>query len=221
MSLQELFFPNLERREQYSLTGNGSYYADYTVYRQEIREDSLGRCVYCDGHENEVGGQENMQLDHFRPRKHFASLHNDPNNLVWSCAGCNRLKHDHWPALGTDETMIGEQGFVDRFAESQWDYFRVLDNGELESVKSPASYMIELLSLNRQLRKVIRQKRILAIKNIKILDQRIADDEERIAVCDSGRESDAELYGQLTNKLIEIRNIRDILWNCLDFQLYD
>ena len=53
-----LFFPNLRRREQYRTNSNGEYYANYQEYKQEIRKDCLGRCVYCDLHENELGGNE-------------------------------------------------------------------------------------------------------------------------------------------------------------------
>src|SRR5438093_993552 len=109
-----LFFPGLTRRATYARKDDGSYYR-YERYRQEIREDCQLRCVYCDIHENECGGIESMHVDHFRPRVHFATLANDPNNLVWTCPGCNRLKSDNWPALGTEESYVGDEGFIDPF----------------------------------------------------------------------------------------------------------
>ena len=100
VSRDELFFPKLNRRDNYKTKQNGEYYASYSEYRQEIREDCLGRCVYCDIHENENGGKENMQLDHFRPNEKYDDYQyiNHPNNLHWSCGGCNRLKTDEWPS---------------------------------------------------------------------------------------------------------------------------
>jgi 5-methylcytosine-specific restriction endonuclease McrA len=88
-----LFFPRLQRRSNYSVKRTGDFY-EYSHYKQEIREDCLGRCVYCDSHENEVGGHECMELDHFKPKKYDEHKHliNHPSNLVWSCRGCNRLK---------------------------------------------------------------------------------------------------------------------------------
>ncbi len=74
MKVEALFFPLLKRRKQYKTKRDGNYYANYNEYRQEIREDCLGRCVYCDRHENEIGGSESMKLDHFRPEKHFTHL---------------------------------------------------------------------------------------------------------------------------------------------------
>ena len=120
MANETLFFPTLSRRCEYSKTRSGGYYADYDRYRQEIREDCLGRCVYCDTHENETGGSESMELDHFRPQiySEFAQLSNDPHNLLWACRGCNRLKWHHWPALGTEGTVNGEEGFIDPFKEN-------------------------------------------------------------------------------------------------------
>lgn len=54
---ERLFFPLLKRREQYSVKRDGKYYADYSRYKEEIRVDCLGRCVYCDTHENELNAQ--------------------------------------------------------------------------------------------------------------------------------------------------------------------
>lgn len=154
-------FPPIARRQNYIKTQKGTYYANYQKYKQEIREDCLGRCVYCDSHENETGGQESMQLDHFRPKKYpeFDTLKNDPNNLVWACCGCNRLKSSHWPALGTPDTVKGVEGFIDPFQDNRREYFDILPNGELRPLKPPAKYKIRLLALNRPIKKRIREFR--------------------------------------------------------------
>ena len=159
MSPDNLFFPALQRRKQYRLTRTGEYYADYGEYKQEIREDCLGRCVYCDCHENELGGPESMNLDHFRPRKHFEHLANNPYNLVWACTGCNRFKLDHWPALESNDTVSGEEGFIDPFTEERIDYFEIHQDGELIPLKPPAAYVISLLMLNRPIPKRQRRSR--------------------------------------------------------------
>ncbi|MFN8453312.1 MAG: HNH endonuclease signature motif containing protein [Anaerolineae bacterium] len=164
MSTHELFFPRLIRRNQYRTTRSGEYYADYSEYKQEIREDCLGRCVYCDCHENELGGPESMNLDHFRPKKYkdFEHLINDPHNLVWTCGGCNKLKLHHWPALGTIGTVLGENGFIDPFLENRLEYFEIRQDGELIPLKPPAAYMEKLLVLNRLTSKLRRQWRYQA-----------------------------------------------------------
>ncbi len=175
MIVNALFFPMLKRRGQYSSRKNGDYHV-YSRYKQEIREDCLGRCVYCDVHENENGGPETMNLDHFRPKKYeeFVHLFNDPNNLVWSCSGCNRLKSDEWPALGTPGTFIGNEGFLDPFVEDRRDYFVVSTDGEIRAQEPPAGYMLELLALNRASRKRIRELRHLKQSWLQEFEQEIA-----------------------------------------------
>src|SRR6266487_2045748 len=106
-----LYFPRLRRRATYSA------FRKYNEYRQEIRIDCQGRCVYCDAHENEIGGIEFMTLDHFKPKDKYTHLKNKPANLLWSCYICNHSKGSLWPAYGTLLNMISGNGFVDPFQE--------------------------------------------------------------------------------------------------------
>lgn len=154
-----LFYPTLNRRSNYLTRANGEFYADYKQYRTEIAEDCAYRCVYCDI-TNAENGYDNMVLDHFRPQKHFPDLHNDPNNLVLSCPKCNRLKSHHWPAdVLTNNTHNGSVGFIDPFNDVLLKYFSVEYNGELKALQPPANYVVELLLLNRQSRKLVRHLR--------------------------------------------------------------
>jgi len=180
--MSNLFFPTLTRRSIYAQKTVGGYY-QYGHYRMEIREDCQNRCVYCDIHENECGGVDSMHLDHFRPQVHFESLANDPNNLVWTCPGCNRLKSDHWPALGTRETYLGDEGFIDPFLVMRLDFFNVNEAGELHPIKPPAKYQLELLQLNRHSRKqirLLRQTRLKLIERLRakaeIIERRVHDE---------------------------------------------
>ena len=170
-----VFYPIITRRDEYTIKENGDYY-QYQHYRQEIRDDCLRRCVYCDIQESECGGDELMELEHFRPQKLFAILSNDPRNLVYSCSGCNRLKSDHWPSLIDNlEITVTEdgEGFLDPFSSNRNDYFRVMDNGEIEDLKAPAKYMVIMLALNRESRRKLREIRLEKIRVIKMLDQKI------------------------------------------------
>lgn len=153
MANRALYFPRLERRKTYST------FSAYREYRQEIREDCQGRCVYCDAHENEIGGAESMTLDHFRPKDKFGHLAHDPSNLVWSCQTCNRNKSNYWPAIGTTSTFVKRGGFVDPFTEDMHEYFSIEASGELIPLKRPARYLIQTLKLNRQGVKVLREAR--------------------------------------------------------------
>jgi len=162
------FFPVLKRRAAYATKQDGSYYY-YTHYRGEIAEDCQGRCVYCDAHEDEVGGRECMELDHFRPFSlaEFAHLGHDPFNLHHACGRCNRLKSNHWPAAGTPHTWVEDFGFIDPFVHKPSEFFEVKEDGELRALKPPAGYLIRLLALNRPYLKVLRRRRILNSERIR------------------------------------------------------
>lgn len=183
-----IFFPTLKRQPKYSCKDDGSYYG-YARYKEEIASDCQRRCVYCDVHEDEVGGTEAMQLDHFRPYSlsGFAHLENDPNNLHYGCGRCNRWKSDKWPALGTSGTHDGTDGFIDPFAEDRLKYFKVHTDGRIEPVNPPARYMIKLLHLEREFLRKVRQRRLLMAE----VDRRVAALEAELeADASAGRKSD-------------------------------
>lgn len=157
--MPDLFFPPLTRRKAYQ--GNGST-SKYTDYHAEIEEDCKQRCVYCDAALTEIGF-EGMQLDHFRPQKHFPALVHEPTNLVLGCAKCNRSKWYHWPSDKTPDAPCynGNVGFIDPFRENRSDFFSVKENGEIECLKVPANYIVKLLNLNRKARLQVRRMRLI------------------------------------------------------------
>jgi hypothetical protein len=159
------FFGVLVRRAKYACLANGGNYA-YAYFRahhqHEIAEDCLLRCVYCDCHENEAGGRESMELDHFRPwsRPGFEHLKDEPRNLHHACGRCNRLKSNKWPSTDAVASHDGTVGFIDPFHEPRHIYFEVAPDGELIALRLPATYLIRLLALNRPLLKLLRRRRI-------------------------------------------------------------
>ncbi|HXI52987.1 MAG TPA: HNH endonuclease signature motif containing protein [Candidatus Saccharimonadales bacterium] len=156
------FFPPLRRRLKYSMKRSGGFY-HYQRYRREITEDCLFRCVFCDSHEREIGGETSMDLDHFRPksRKEFKHLINDPRNLIYACKSCNGLKSDWWPAGRRKATFIGEEGFLEPFGIDRRDYFAIGKEGAIRGKRPPARYMITLLALDRPFLRRIRELRTL------------------------------------------------------------
>lgn len=160
------FFPSLKRRAQYTTKPNGEFYA-YRYYREhfhhEIAESCVCRCVYCDSHEAEMGGREQMQIDHFRPytRACFEHLEDEPENFHHACVRCNSLKSDKWPSTHPTAPHDGTVGFVDPFADDRRRYFKVEDDGELVPLQHPAEYLIRVLALNRRHLKLLRLRRIL------------------------------------------------------------
>ncbi len=153
MSYKLLYFPKLTRRSKYISHNN------YKDYRDEIRVDCKGRCVYCDIHENELGGPEYMTLDHFRPKDTHRHLECDPTNLMWACSKCNGYKRNTWPAIATPHTVVGKRGFIDPFMENMSDYFDISPDGRLIALKVPAEFIIKTLKLNRTGARKTREKR--------------------------------------------------------------
>jgi len=157
-----MFYPTLARKGGYPKKGDGSYYV-YDYYREHIAADCQRRCVYCDAKEDEVGGAETMQLDHFRPESfpEFEHLINDPLNLHYACPRCNLWKSNNWPARGTQQTHDGINGFLDPFSDNRLHYFTVKPDGQIEPLRPPAKYIIRLLHLQREFMRKLREKRLL------------------------------------------------------------
>ncbi len=190
MSVDEprVFFPVLVREGDYPKRTDGGYYG-YAHYRDHVATDCQHRCVYCDSANTEV---EVMQLDHFRPESfsEFEALINDPLNLHYACARCNRWKWDHWPARGTSHTHDGKNGFIDPFSEDRLHYFQIEPGGRIRAVQPPASYMISLLHLEREFLRKLREKRLL-LAELRL--RRTALKAELQADLDSGRLSDPKI----------------------------
>lgn len=166
-----MFYALISRRKQYSFrsTKQDAVFYSYEYYREhfhtEIAEDCAFRCVYCDSHENEVGGREAMEIDHFRPWSLpiFSSLRNDPNNFVHSCRRCNQLKWNHWPSK-TDDCHSHGVGFIDPFCKNRTSYFFVNEDGSLSNKIAPSEYVSRLLQLDRPYLRLLRTRRILRKK---------------------------------------------------------
>lgn len=166
-----IFFPRVRRRDIYPQRKYRTvdFYV-YTRYRRETREDCARSCYYCDRHEDEVGGEEEFELDHFRPYSfpEFKDLENDPRNLVWSCHKCNNLKLGKWPARGSTASHISGKGFIDRFgSDDPVDYFSVNDDGKIVALKPPAQYIINELRLDRDGLTLQRRARIHTVERIR------------------------------------------------------
>lgn len=86
----------------------------YSSYRRYLESDFNNRCGYCDIGEKKL---VRYHIDHFAPLKHFSTLHNDYNNLVYACQSCNLSKSDKWPMLIHSATPTphnnGTIGFID------------------------------------------------------------------------------------------------------------
>ena len=82
----------------------------YKSFRPHVRIDFRQFCSYCLVHEDNAAGEENYELDHFRPQKHFPGLIANFYNLYYSCHPCNHIKRYQWPSAELELMGIG---FVD------------------------------------------------------------------------------------------------------------
>ena len=120
---------------------------DYHSFRPFVREDFSRQCAFCLFSELLAGGEENFELDHFRPRHRFPDLLNDFYNLYYSCHPCNHIKRGSWPSPALEEQGIS---FVDLCKEDFATHFSVEKNGIWSGLTNPGKYTIDKLNLNRQ-----------------------------------------------------------------------
>ncbi|ENM5833356.1 HNH endonuclease [Vibrio metoecus] len=217
MMIKGLYFPVLNRQlvTQYYKKGSKEFYATYNCQHnyENVALDCQNRCVYCDVHVDECGG-EKFSLDHFRPKNIFGEkfdgiLNTHPFNLHLSCQKCNVLKSDDWK--GCEETQDGEtylskKGYIDRFQVDASDYFDVNDMGQIVSIndEGPGDYMIGRLLLNRTNRVHIRKLREVKLKIDRIKDLLAARQNEVLDNWNSGVLSEQqakEKIGKLTSLL--------------------
>lgn len=172
----DLYFPSLKRQSIESYFKRpGKFYATYNSQKnyENISKDCQYRCVYCDVHIDECGG-EPFSLDHFRPVGVFGNkfdgiLKVHPYNLHLSCQKCNILKTNDWQGCRSTQggpTFLSSKGYIDRFQVDITDYLKVDDEGRIQCINSvgPARYMIGKMLLNRTNRVYIRKKREVKIK---------------------------------------------------------
>jgi hypothetical protein len=112
-----------------------------------VRRDFRRTCAYCLLEEVFAGGEENFELDHFRPQSVFPSSANDFYNLYYSCHPCNRIKRDKWPSERLRQFGVGIVDLcVDEFAT----HFRPQRNGIWQGLTPSGMFTIDLLRLNRR-----------------------------------------------------------------------
>jgi len=120
----------------------------YSAYRPFVREDFAESCAYCLLHEILAAGQENFELDHFRPRSlaGFAGLAHDFYNLYYACRPCNHAKGWAWPNPSLEADGYG---FLDLCAETFSAHFQEGADGFWQPLSRRAEYSLEILRLNR------------------------------------------------------------------------
>ncbi|HEY85750.1 MAG TPA: hypothetical protein G4N96_11650 [Chloroflexi bacterium] len=128
---------------------------NYRKYRSYIREDFSECCAYCLMHETFARGQENFELDHFKPKSEpeFSSLIHEYTNIYYSCHVCNQQKWKHWPS---EELYSKGYRFVDTCKENFSMHFEDKE-GYWEPISPAGEYTTEKIRLNSRHNIEIRQ----------------------------------------------------------------
>lgn len=121
----------------------------YSNFRPYVRADFEQCCAYCLLHELWGKGEEDFDIDHFRPKGKFSHLIRDFYNLYYCCKPCNsvRCKWHHWPS---DELVAKGIGFVDLCRDDFGQHYTLLADGRLEPLTASARYTIDVIRLNRK-----------------------------------------------------------------------
>ncbi len=153
--MSSLYFPTLKRQNiQQYYKREGEFYATYNCQKNydNVAKDCQHRCVYCDVHVDECGG-EKFSLDHFRPQNVFGEkfdgiLKVHPFNLHLSCQKCNVLKSDDWKGCWDTKygaTYISKKGYIDRFQVDAANYLKVDSEGKVVSTNAAGRLIIWLV----------------------------------------------------------------------------
>lgn len=150
----------------------------YKQWKNIVRDECKGQCVYCAIGEGNFGGVRNFHLDHYRPKKLFSALENAISNLFYACSICNSFKGADWPDEPSDD--FSNFCYPD---PSKVDYSTILFQDKAGVVTSPTKsgqYLVERLFINRPQMILLRRREML-VDDIGRLVEKIS------AACAEGR----------------------------------
>jgi hypothetical protein len=162
--------------------------------REIVRRTYNQRCGYCGVREEEAGSE--LEIDHFRPRSVGGG--DEPENLVYSCTACNRLKGDFWPA--------GESATHRRLLHPRRDdlraHLREEADGRLTALTETGAFHLERLRLNRS--------PLIALRRARLESAQIQQNLNEL------QNEQAQLREQLAGRDEEIREILEQLARLLE-----
>ena len=136
---------------------------DYQNYRKDVRKDFHECCAYCLSYELISGGEENFELDHFKPKSKFPELTTKFSNIYYSCSVCNWYKGNIWPS---QELIEQGQEFIDYCKTNFSTHFIEQDNGIWKPITPTGEYTIKKLRLNRK--GLVKIRKLFKKHNVKI-----------------------------------------------------
>lgn len=142
-------------------------YLDYRRYAPHLRKDFVYQCAYCERTESYFEGQEEFEVDHFRPSSKFPELRTAYENLYYACRNCNRHKSGTWPS--SEQISLGER-FADPCMEDPYlSHLREAEGGGLEELTPCGVYSNAHIRLSRSELRTWRLSRRQAREDLPLL----------------------------------------------------
>jgi hypothetical protein len=150
---------------QHQRTETPPFYRNYRAYKADLRKEFGGRCVYCRA-SDAISGVQGFGVDHYRPKRRFATLATEYLNLYYSCNRCNSNKGQFWPTPQQQKAKV----FVPNPCEHVMaDHMRF--HGSAVAHRSNAGeFTVELLDLNEP---DVVKLRDAIIRAVALMDERI------------------------------------------------
>jgi hypothetical protein len=126
----------------------------YGHYREFLRFDFWYSCAYCSLSEIEATGV-GFEIDHFEPQKVSPDKIDKYDNLVWSCAVCNRSKSAIWP---TDAHQAMGFRYIRPDVDDLDEHYE-LSGLRLDPKSKAGEWTINMLILNKAFYRTIRELR--------------------------------------------------------------
>lgn len=143
-------YPDSPHRRKHGPQG----YADYSEFREWLRDEFDFRCVYCLFRERWGQKKGNFDLDHLIPRKIREDLALTYDNLVYACHACNLMK--------------SFASLPDPHVHVYADCVRVEDDGSVTALNQHGETLIDELDLDDQQRE---EFRLLVLDSVKLANE--------------------------------------------------
>jgi uncharacterized protein (TIGR02646 family) len=137
---------------------------DYRACREDLRIDFFFSCAYCTIMESEARGIR-FEIDHYWPQKHFPDLIAEYDNLMWSCEHCNGRKGGFFPS---DKDMERGHSII-KIDEDDPDFHFEINGVRLLSKTGKGEFNIEMLDLNRQSLRRLREIRKRSLESMEFI----------------------------------------------------
>jgi uncharacterized protein (TIGR02646 family) len=115
--------------------------------KRHLASDFDHKCAYCDDWDKYSGGYNSYHVEHFAPKEKFKELEFVYDNLLYSCPYCNISKSNKWIGSTADESVVGNQGFIDPCTDEYYEHLERDDDGNIAHLSPIGEYMYFELKL--------------------------------------------------------------------------